>query len=139
MDEGYEHKGKWRPEHRWKVTWKPIKQWTFDQYGSEDGSWRSPGTITLWQNDLNYDCRLVVKGYRTDFTISTDIDQWGTYYASEGRLYVASEEGTRSFWIAWIEAQQMLADAAEFKMKEPDSERFNKTTRELYLEKKQKE
>ena len=65
----------------------------------------------------------------------TYVDQWGTYYHSKGELYIASEAGTRSFWIAYLDALKMFSDAAEFTMKEPDSEVYGKTWRESRKEK----
>lgn len=116
-------------KHEWDITWKPIKRWTFDQYGSSDGSWGSEGTITLWESDEgNY--RLITETWKGTFMLYTYVDQWGTYYYSEGDLYIASEEGTRSFWIAYLEALKMFSDAAEFKMEEPASETYGETWRE---------
>ena len=110
-------------KHEWDITWTPIERWTFDQYGSKDDSWRSDGTITLWESD-DYNYRLIIETWKGTFTLSTYVDQWGTYYFGEGDFYIASEEGTRSFWIAYIDALQKFAKLGEFEMTEPTHEVF---------------
>ena len=116
-------------KHEWDITWTPIRRWTFDQFGSDDGSWSSDGTITLWESD-DYNYRLIIKTWRGEYVHSTYRDQWGTYYYGEGEFYIASEEGTRSFWIAYLEALKVFSDAAEFRMAEPDREIYDQTWRE---------
>lgn len=131
-------------EVEYTYKYEPIAQWTYDHYvgvrrAEELGLWKSntdpnrtwavEGTITIYDSDMDY-ARLVVESDNVKWTLEAYIDQWGTYYSTEGTLYVASEEGRRGFWNALIEAQREFTAITEFKMKDAKHETFEKVKEE---------